>query len=244
MNVEVFLTSNNVTEQDVQDRVVVVVDVLRTSTTIASALKNGARAVVPAADMGEASGLALALDPASYLLGGERGGRTIEGYRFGNSPHEYRTDVVAGKTLILNTTNGTPAIRRSRSAAHLLVGAFVNADQVVDFLRDRNMDLVIVCAGWRNRVSLEDTLCAGMLLDRIWDGVEPDNTTDASHISFTLYQKDREDILAAVRRSRHGSRLAAMGREEDVEICGSVNTVPILPYYRDSRLTAYGSSTG
>jgi 2-phosphosulfolactate phosphatase len=238
MQVEVFLTGDNVEEKDIKDRTVVVIDVLRTSTTIASALMNGARAVVPAADMGEASTLAANLDPASYLLGGERSGLMIEGYRFGNSPLEYTREKVLDKTLILNTTNGTPSIRRVRHAGHLIVGAFVNAGVVVDFIREADLDLVIVCAGWRNRVSLEDTLCAGMLLSELWDGTEPESSTDTAHIAFTLYQNERADVASAVRRSRHGKRLAAMDRMADVDFCGSINTVPVLPYYLDSQLVS------
>jgi len=239
MQVEVFLTGYNVDETDVTDRTVVVVDVLRTSTTIASALHNGARAVVPVADMSEASTLASNLDPASFLLGGERAGERIEGYQFGNSPLEYTEQRVEGRTVILNTTNGTPSIRRVRRATHLVVGAFVNATRVVDFVRDMDLDVVIVCAGWRNRVSLEDTLCAGMLLHRLWDGREPDDSTDTSHIAFTLYQREQGDVGGAVRRSRHGKRLARMGLDDDVDFCGSIDILPVLPYFRDSRIVAF-----
>lgn len=243
MNVEVYLTGNNVEDQDVQDRVAVVVDVLRTSTTIAAALHNGARAVVPVVDMGEASTLASNLDSASFLLGGERSGQRIEGYRFGNSPLEYTRQRVAGKTLILNTTNGTPSIRKARRAAHVVVGSFVNASRVVEFVKGQNLDLVIVCAGWRNRVSLEDTLCAGMLLHRLWNGREPDESTDTSHIAFTLFQREQADVAAALRRSRHGKRLIAMERADDVDFCASIDVLPVLPYYRDSQLVAYTAPT-
>ncbi|MDX1741866.1 MAG: 2-phosphosulfolactate phosphatase [Rhodothermales bacterium] len=241
MQFEVFLTGYNVDEKDVSDRTVIVVDVLRTSTTIASALHNGAAAVVPVADMGEASTLASNLDPLSFLLGGERSGVRIEGYQFGNSPLEYTTARVKRKILILNTTNGTPSIRRAIGAAHLVVGSFVNAERVVDFVSSAGLDTVIVCAGWRNRVSLEDTLCAGMLLHRLWDGVEPPDSTDTSHIAFTLYQREQKNILAAVRRSRHGKRLAQMGRSEDVDFCGSIDILPVLPYFQDSRLVPHAA---
>ncbi len=239
MHVEVFLTGRNIDEDDVAGRTTVVIDVLRTSTTLTAALHNGARAVVPVADMSEAGALASKLDPASFLLGGERFGQRIEGYGFGNSPLEYTANLVQGRTVILNTTNGTPSIRRAVSAPHLVVGSFVNAERVVEFIRDARLDVTIVCAGWRNRVSLEDTLCAGMLLHRIWNGREPEDSTDTSHIAFTLYQREQDDVLSAVRRSRHGRRLARMGRAEDVEFCGSIDILPVLPYFRDSRLVSH-----
>ncbi len=114
----------------------------------------------------------------------------------------------------------------------------MNADRVVEFVRKAGLDIIIVCAGWRNRVSLEDTLCAGMLLHRLWDGVEPETSTDTSHIAFTLYEREQDDIPSAVKRSRHGKRLARMGRAEDVAFCASIDILPVLPYFRDSRLVS------
>ena len=239
MNVEVYLTGYHIEDEDIRDRTVVVIDVLRTSTTIASALSNGARYVVPASDLGDASTIASNLDPSSYCLGGERSGVKIEGYRFGNSPLEYDRKAVAGKTLILTTTNGTPTIRRARQAAHLIVAGFVNVSLAARFIKQKGLDAAIVCAGWRNRISLEDTLCAGMLLSELWQGSEPPGSTDASHIAFTLYRHERNDIPAAVRRSIHGKRLAEMNLHQDVDFCGSVNTVPALPVYGDRRLVSH-----
>ncbi len=239
MDIEVFLTGHLVEENDVLDRTVIVIDVLRTATTVANALSNGARAIVPAADMAEASKIASNLDASSYYLAGERVGVKIEGYTLGNSPIEFTRELVRGKTLILTTTNGTPAIRRCRHAKHLVTGSFVNVGKVVDFARQEGIDVTIVCSGWRNRVSLEDTICAGMILDGLWNGVEPSDSSDTSHIAFALFERERNDIQGAVTRSLHGKRLAAMGLEDDVAFCGAVDAVPILPYYKDSRLIGY-----
>ncbi|MDX1428906.1 MAG: 2-phosphosulfolactate phosphatase, partial [Rhodothermales bacterium] len=239
MNVEVYLTGTHVEDDDVRERTTIVIDVLRTSTTIASALANGARYVVPASDLDDAGTIASNLDPATYCLGGERSGVKIEGYRFGNSPLEYDRDSVGGKTLILTTTNGTPAIRRARHATHLIVGGFVNVSLVTRFVRQKELDVAIVCAGWRNRVSLEDTLCAGMILHDLWDGIEPPESTDTCHIAFTMYGHERHDIPSALRRSRHGKRLISMGLAADVDHCASVDSVSILPLYGDRRLVPY-----
>ncbi len=239
MEVEVYLSGYHVDEDDVRDRTVVVIDVLRTSTTAAAALRNGARAVVPAADMAEAGKIAANLDPESFALGGERTGQKIEGYRYGNSPLEYTREVINGKTLILNTTNGTPTIRRCRHAATLVVGAFVNLTLVARYVREESHDLVIVCAGWRKRVSLEDTLCAGMLLNDLWGGFEPPGTSDTCHMAFTLFKNEQTDIAGALLRSTHGQRLAEMGLSDDVAFCASVDAVPVLPLYGESRLVAH-----
>lgn len=236
MKVEVFLTGSVVTEEDVKGRTVIVIDVLRASSTIATALQNGARAVVPVPDMAEAGKIASNMDPESYLLGGERGGDRIEGYHKGNSPLEYTPEVVEDRTIIFNTTNGTAAITQARSAEHLVIGSFLNASRVVEFALSSQLDIAIICAGWRNRVSLEDTLCAGMLLYRLWDGAEPGLVSDTAHIAFTQYEHDRDDLQRSLRRCNHAQWLASKGYEDDVEYCFQIDALPVLPYYEENRL--------
>jgi 2-phosphosulfolactate phosphatase len=242
MNIEVFLTSNNLTEDDVRGYTVVVIDVLRASSTIATALHHGARAVVAVPDMAEAGKIASNLDPNAYLLGGERDAVKIDGYHLGNSPTEYHPKAVAGRIIILNTTNGTRAISRSRAAEHLLIGTFLNARRVVDFVRQAGLDVVIVCAGRRNRVSLEDTLCAGLLLDRLWDGHEPAAVSDTAHIAFTLYRNDREHLSKSIHRCNHAQDLIAKGFAADVEYCLRIDALPVLPYLRENQIVLLGES--
>lgn len=239
MKVEVFLTSANVTEEDVKDRTVVVIDVLRACSTIATALVNGARSIVPVADMAHAGKIASNLDQSSYLLGGERDGEKIEGYHLGNSPLEYGAEVVKGRTIIFNTTNGTVAISQARMARHLLIGSFLNAGRVVDFVREAGLDVTIICAGWRNRVSLEDTLCAGLMLYRLWEGKEPGLVSDTAHIAFTQYSNDQDTFEAALRRCNHAQWLSRQGHGPDVDYCIRIDALPVLPYYDDSRLVLY-----
>ncbi len=236
MKVEVFLTGGNVEEEDVKGRTVVVIDVLRACSTIVTALDNGARAIVPVSDMAQAGKIASNLDQRSYLLGGERDGQKIEGYHLGNSPLEYTPSQVKDQTVILNTTNGTVALSRARAAEHLVVGSFLNASRVVDFVREMNLDTAIICAGWRNRVSLEDTLCAGLLLYELWDGVEPDYVSDTAHIAFTQYATDRGDLQRALHRSNHAQWLTREGYGDDVAYSFKLDTIPVLPYFDESRL--------
>lgn len=239
MNVEVFLTSSNVSEEDVKDKTVIVVDVLRASSTIATALSNGARAVVPAPDMAEAGKIASNMDHRSFLMGGERGGEKIEGYHLGNSPLEYTSPTVHDRTIIFNTTNGTTAIARARLAQHLVIGSFLNASRVVNFVRDADLDTIVICAGWRNRVSLEDTLCAGLLLDRLWAGQEPGTVSDTAHIAYSQYRYDRDHLDQSLRRTHHARWLVDRGFAADVEYCFRIDALPVLPIYQDSRLVLY-----
>lgn len=239
MDAEVFLTYSNISEDEVQDRTVVVIDVLRACSTIVTALHRGARAVMPVYDMAEAGKIAANLDPEVYRLGGERGGKKIEGYHLGNSPHEYTQKAVEDRDVILNTTNGTRALDRATSAKHLVAACFLNAGRVVDFVRREAEAVTIVCAGQNKRLSLEDTLCAGLLLDRLWDGREPSSVTDSAHTAYTLYHTDSENLLEALRGANHAEWLAEQDHQEDLEYCFQLDTLPVLPYYTENRLLLY-----
>lgn len=236
MDVEVFLTPYTVTEDDVRGKTAVVIDVFRACTTIAAALDAGARAVVPVADMEEAGKMASNLDQRSYLLGGERDGVTIDGYDVGNSPLEYLPERVEGRTIILTTTNGTRALARATAAADLVVGAFVNAGRVAEFVRRQERDAVIVCAGRRNRASLEDILCAGLLLSRIWEGATPDRMPDGTYVAHTTYARAEADLSSVLAHTASARRLRELGEEEDVAYCARLDAIPVLPYYSERRL--------
>lgn len=236
MNVEVFLTGHTVTDADVKGHTAIVIDVLRTSSTIVTALVHGARAVIPVADMAEAGKIAANLDPSSFLMGGERGGEKIEGYHLGNSPLEYTRDTLEDRTLILNTTNGTPALVHARSAERLFVGCFLNVSRVVDAARSAGDDVALICAGWRNRISLEDTLCAGLILDQLWEGVPPATISDSAHIAHSQFLHDRERLEEAIRSCNHALWLQEHGAGDDVAYCTRRDALPLLPVFRDNRL--------
>jgi len=239
MDAEVFLTYSSVSEEDVRDRTVVVIDVLRACSTIVTALDHGARAVMPVADMAEAGRIVSNLDPDVYRLGGERDGEKIDGYDLGNSPLEYTQDTVETRDIVLNTTNGTRALKQATTAEHLVAGCFLNADRVVDFVQEVDNQVTIVCAGRQNRLALEDTLCAGLLLARLWDREEPDVVTDSAHTAFTLYETDRDDLSSALRGANHAERLIQQGYEDDLDYCFRTDAVPVLPYYTENRLLRY-----
>lgn len=239
MDAEVFLTYSNISEGDVQGRTVVVIDVLRACSTIVTALDRDARAVMPVPDMAQAGKIASNLDPDVYRLGGERDGTKIEGYHLGNSPQEYTRDVVEGRDIILNTSNGTQAFEQAKEADTLVAACFLNAGRVVDFIRRTAESVTIVCAGRQNRLALEDTLCAGLLLDRLWDGNEPYPVTDSAHTAYTLYHTDRDDLENALRGANHAERLAHQNREADLDYCFQIDALPVLPYYTENRLLLY-----
>lgn len=243
MDAEVFLTYSSLSEEDVRNRTVVVIDVLRACSSIVTALDRGARAVLPVSDMAQAGKIASNLDPDVYRLGGERGGTKIDGYHLGNSPLEYTREAVENRDVILNTTNGTQALARAKPAKHLVAACFLNAQRVVDFVREVDDEVTIVCAGRQNRLALEDALCAGLLLARLWDHEEPDVVTDSAHTAFTLYQTDQDDLDAALRGANHAEALVQKGYDDDLEYCFRTDVLSVLPYHTDNRLLHYDESS-
>lgn len=233
---EVFLTAQSAPDDRLKGKRVLVIDVLRASSTIITALDNGARAVIPVGDMAEAGKIASNMDGDYTVMGGERNGLKIEGYDLGNSPLEYVPEIVQGRTVILNTTNGTVAVARARRARHLAIGGFLNVSQAVQFLAESPDDTAIVCGGTESRIALEDILCAGMILHRLWDGREPDHRSDAAHIAFSQYVQDRNRIGDAVANSNHGRHLIELGFKQDVEVCARIDTHALLPVFKENRL--------
>ena len=241
VDIDVVLTPAALDPEAVKGRRVVVVDVLRASTTIVTALGAGARAIIPAIDTGEAGRLAATLDPDHSLLGGEREGVKVAGFGAGNSPAEYGPDAVAGKTVVLTTTNGTRALARAKPAARVAVGGFVNAAAAVAFLREGircGEGATVLCAGWTGRVSLEDTLAAGLLVSRLVSPPEAAALPDPARMAYALHAGSQADIERAVRSTQHARRLVTLGHGGDIARCAAVDTSGVLPVLRDGRITA------
>jgi 2-phosphosulfolactate phosphatase len=223
--------------------VAVVIDVLRASTTIVHALANGASAVVPVAEVDEALRVAANLGRGSVLLGGERGGIRIEGFNLDNSPLAYSRDVVAGKTVVFTTTNGTRALLRSSHADRILIGAFTNLDAIVASLVSETRPVHIVCAGTDGHITGEDALCAGAIASNVeqLDTQEfaPD---DSREIAVSFYRSERERFSAlegAIANGRGGRNLRDLGYDADLKQAALCNLHPVLPVYdpRSQRIT-------
>lgn len=235
--IDLFSTYSAFKEDEVKDKTVVVVDVLRTTTTISTALNNGAKGIIPVADMGEASKIAQNLDPSRYLLCGEKDGEKIEGYHLGNSPSEYQQDTVAGKTLILNTTNGTKAIERSSLADHIYIGSFLNLNAIIDTFKSSENDLIVVCSGWKGRLSIEDMLCAGAIIHGLTDGKLWDTARDGAKIAFGLWEKYGADLQNVVNQSNHALTLRNLNLTDDISFCCNLNLFNAVPEFKEGIIT-------
>jgi len=244
VKVHVFFTPAGVTPPDVQGRSVVVIDVLRATTTIAVALYHGAKAVLPASSTEEALRIAQNLVRDDVLLAGERRSARIPGFALGNSPHDFTTDAVKGKTVVLTTTNGTPALIAAQGAREVIVMAAVNFAAVVDRCRAvlaEHGDLVILCAGREREFALEDAFAAGRLTKVLLPegGLRRVKVNDGALASLELARHFGERWLRAFRASVHGQALAALGFGADLTLCAEENTHPVLPLYADRRITGH-----
>lgn len=212
-------------------RTALVVDVLRASTTIVAALGAGAAAVVPVADADEARRRLAAWPAGGAVLAGERSGEPLPGFHLGNSPPAFTPERVAGKTVILTTSNGTRALLGAAGAAALGVAALVNRAAAGAWAARLGRDVVIVCAGERGAPSLEDQVAAGLLVERLaaHAGAEP---TAAARRALDLARRYDGDLERLARDSAWARRLAARGWEADVRACLALDREGLVPVYR------------
>lgn len=213
---------------------VVVIDVLRATSVIIRALSQGATEIIPVATVEEAFRRAKAFPPGDTLLGGERGSRRIEGFDLGNSPREYVAERVKGKRLILTTTNGTKAFHTVAHGAEITVGSFFNIAAVAQRCFETGRDLMIFPSGDEGHLSLEDTVCGGMLIDLISKkGRERFILTDASRSAVIVYQRFKNDLLEAFHLSHHGKDLLDLGLGDDLAYCSQTDIVSLVPTFRE-----------
>ncbi len=233
MRIDVSFNAAQLDELQLRDRSVVVIDVLRASTTVAVALANGAREIIPVSTIESAVKISGSLFGEVTLRGGERNGKIIEGFNLGNSPAEYTEATVRGKSIIFCTTNGSVAMSKSRYARRLFISGFVNLSATVEAIREEGDDFLLLCAGKSNGLrsfSLEDAVCAGMIIDQLSKNKSvPIELTDASRAALALYKGLGRSVLKVLRTSDHGQYLTEIGFAADLKLCAAVDSVPVVP---------------
>ena len=243
MRVDVFFGPQEITPTDVTNRVVAVVDVLRASTTIAVALANGAKVVVPLASSEEVVSRSKSLTRSEVKLAGERKSRIISGFDLGNSPLEYTKEAVEGKTIMLTTTNGTAAILAVQGSRDLVVASYVNFSAVLSMLRAAlrgGTDVTILCAGQDRRFALEDAACAGRFVQHITAKHSKADINDAAHAAMLIDRKYGTNVKRLLKSSAHGLALIEAGFEDDLGVCAEVDSYAVLPVYQDRQITRLG----
>lgn len=220
---------------NVSDSIVVIIDVFRATSTIATALYNGAAKVVPVSGVEDCIAIGKKLNA---ITAGERDGKIIPGLQHGNSPAEYPRSFIEGKTLVLTTTNGTKLLHMAldKGAAEVITGSFPNLSAVAKHLIDCGKNVILGCSAWKDRFNLEDTLFAGAVISRVKEHFTIH--CDSSLMAADMYQLHSGDMYAFIRKTTHWHRLAAFGLEKDLEYCVTPDVAGVLPMYKDGALIA------
>jgi 2-phosphosulfolactate phosphatase len=215
---------------NVEDHIVVIIDIFRATSSICYGIENGATAIIPVSEIEECE----AYRNHGHLLAAERNGEVVTGFDFGNSPFSYTKEKVAGKTIVLTTTNGTQALHLSRSAKKIVIGSFLNLTALCNWLKNQNESILLVCAGWKNNFNLEDTLFAGAVVEQLKaTGLKLD---DAAIAANDLYQAGKNDINAYLKKTSHSERLKKLGIEKDIEFCLQVDITTAIPVLDGEKL--------
>ena len=220
---------------DISNTIVVIIDVLRATSTIATALYNGAKCVIPVDSVARCIELGRQIEG---ITAGERDGQIAEGLEYGNSPFEYPKGFVEGKTLVLTTTNGTKLLHMAleRGASEIVTGSFPNLSAVCDYLIAENRNVLLGCAAWKDKVNIEDQLFAGAVIHRIKDHF--DINCDSSQMAETLYMEASSDLYGFMKNKKasHYTRLSNFGLEKDIQYCLTPDIANVLPLYQNGML--------
>jgi 2-phosphosulfolactate phosphatase len=209
------------------DRTVVVVDILRATSCMTTAFAHGIQSITPFAILEECR----AMKGKGYFTSGERDGKKVEGFDFGNSPFEYMSEKLKGQMIAYTTTNGTQAIAKSMDAKEIVIGSFLNLSALANHLQRGSDDILIVCAGWKGRFNLEDTLFAGALIEALQGRVALE--CDAPQASVHLYRLAKSNMFDFLKEASHVKRLADLSIYEDIKFCLTIDKYDVVPILKN-----------
>jgi 2-phosphosulfolactate phosphatase len=230
MNCDIIVSCEDIKEDIIKGKVVVVIDMLRATTVITTAVKNGCNEVIPVLSVEEANTLTEKYG-GRCIRGGERRALRIEGFECSNSPLEYTENVVKDKTLIITTTNGTRAIKGSIHAKRIFIGSMINGRAVANILSELNEDVVFVNAGTYGQFSMDDFICSGYIIDCIMK-LRKAELSDISVTAHHIYESHK-DIVSFIKHARHYNVLMNLGLGKDLEYCCQKSITDVVPYYKD-----------
>lgn len=209
---------------DFKQSIVVIIDVFRATSTIAAALDQGAKEIIPVDHVDTC--IALGQKIENSITAGERDGKVAPGLQHGNSPLEYPRSFIEGKTLVLTTTNGTRLLHMCHEASEIITGSFLNLGAVCSYLKESGKDVLLACASWKDRYNLEDSLFAGAVYHELNDHFEMN--CDSTRAAHHLYQAAKHDLYGFIQDSSHFLRLSKFGLQYDMEYCCMVNKHNVL----------------
>ncbi|MFH0865832.1 MAG: 2-phosphosulfolactate phosphatase [Bacteroidota bacterium] len=215
-----------------ENYVVVIVDILRATTAICTAFGNGAIEVIPVAEIDETKkyrGL-------GYKVAGERDGIVIDGADFGNSPFNFTKKNVNGEKIVITTTNGTQTIEISKVCDTVVLGAFSNLSVLTGWLNTQQKNVVILCAGWKNKFNIEDSVFAGALIQRLMQHRNYKIICDSAMAACDLWNLAKNDVLNYIEKASHRHRLKKLGLDDVLEYCFTEDTAPVIPVLYGGKL--------
>ncbi len=222
-NLSICLTPELIHLSDLKGKVAVVIDVLRATTCMVTGMAEGIPSITPIAQVEECK----ALQAKGYIAAAERGGKKVDGFDMGNSPFDYMEAAKTGKKVAATTTNGTLAISKAAAADEILIGAFVNLDAIISYLKAQEKDVVMVAAGWQGNFNLEDSLFAGAVAAGLEGEFELED--DAALATKVMYQAVKNDLAGFLAQSAHAKRLAKMDIQKDIDFALTLNTYKVVP---------------
>lgn len=212
--------------------IVVVIDVLRATSAITSALHHGVEKIIPVSTVEEAR----AYQNQGYIVAAERDGQVVEGFPFGNSPYAFMDPSLKGKTVVLTTTNGTKAIQYASDRPVVVIGCLNNLDALCKWLIEQHRNTLILASGWKDKVNLEDTICGGAIADILLDSRKFRADEDSTVAAKFIYRSAKEHLWSFLRSSSHRRRLVKLNIQKDVKYCLTLNTVDTIPILENGYL--------
>lgn len=217
-------------EQDFD--LVVVLDVLRATSAICTAMEYGVGQIIPVATLEEAR----SFKEQGHIVAAERGGQIVEGFDMGNSPYSYMDPDLKGKTVVLTTTNGTKAINMAKDKSTVVVGALNNLDALCAWLIDQERDVLVLGSGWKDKFNLEDTICGGAIADLCLDSGKFYADEDSTVAAKFLFRSSRDNMFSFLKASSHRRRLRKLNLNEDVKYCLTPNNCKAIPILKNGSL--------
>ncbi|WP_251860644.1 2-phosphosulfolactate phosphatase family protein [Clostridium sp. Marseille-Q2269] len=234
MKIDIVISADHIDEKKLLNKTVAVIDILRATSVIVTAINNGCNKVVPVLTVEEARDIAKN-SKEDIILGGERNAVKIDGFNFSNSPLEYTKEKVDKKIVILSTTNGTRAINNSFNAKNILISALINSKATADVIDKLNEDLIIVNSGTYGQFSMDDFICGGYLIDCLYNIRKDLELSDIAKTAHYIYINNK-DINSFVGKANHFHRLKSLNLEKDLEYCFQKDIINVVPQYKNGAI--------
>lgn len=214
------------------NNLVVIVDILRATSSICAAIHNGVKSIIPVATVEEAR----EMKARGYMVASERDGYVLDFADFGNSPFNFIPEIVEGKEIVYSTTNGTRCIHLASHSKAVVIGSFLNLSALAEWLVQQNLPVLIFCASWKDRFSLEDTVFAGALAERLLESGKFETICDSTLASIDLWNVAKPDLINYIQKSAQKKRLASKGLDDCIEYCLTADQTRVVPLFSDDRL--------